>query len=116
MGVRSDADPGVGNLEAQPSPGLGVDQQADLAPLGELDRIAGQVGEDLAQAPGISHHPAWRQGRHVEPDAQSFPRRLDRHHAMNLAQQRVQVKAVPLDRHLADLHARKVEEPVDQAE
>src|SRR6185437_4857539 len=51
--VRADADAGVGHREHDPRPGVrslrgrGLDQQLDVAPLGELDRVGQQVVDDL---------------------------------------------------------------------
>jgi hypothetical protein len=45
-----------------------LDPQPDLPVLGELDRIADQVGEDLPEAQGITHQALWHRGRQVRQE------------------------------------------------
>ena len=59
-GLRRDADPGIRDLEAQGGRvralRVGGHPHDDLTPLGELDGVAGQVDQDLAQPAGVSPH------------------------------------------------------------
>jgi len=61
-----DADAGVGDGEAQEGVGVvlgfDLDAQPDLAVVGELDGVADEVGEDLAEADGVDFDVPWDGG------------------------------------------------------
>ena len=66
---RRDADPGVGDGQAQ-APAVAVvaevsQRDDDVAALGELDRVADQVGQDLPQAAGVAVAAGVEPGRDV---------------------------------------------------
>ncbi len=58
-----DTDAGVGDFDAQPGGGLGARIHArgneDFTFLGELDGVADEVDEDLADASGIALQAGW---------------------------------------------------------
>jgi hypothetical protein len=81
---RRDAGPGVGDLDRQAHPALGrggrPDADRDAAALGELDRVADEVGEHLPQPAGVGaqHLRRARRHPHVERQALDAGPRLER--------------------------------------
>ena len=114
--IRSDADAGVVHFDPQPQ-ALGIghasNPDADTPPLGELDRIAEQVRQDLTQAHGISAHATRYARLHLQRDAQSFRARAlgeQRHDILNHV---VQVEVERLELELVRLDLREVQDLVD---
>ena len=115
-----DADAGVADLEAHERRRLvrlpERHPQDDLALLGELDRVADEVGEDLAQAAGV----APQRAGHVVPDEaeQLEALRLGRlgEGAEHLAHRAAEVEVHDLEVDPARLDLREVENVVDDLE
>ncbi|MNS74496.1 hypothetical protein D3C72_1079740 [compost metagenome] len=112
--VACDADAAVGDLESDPAIAAAANVQADLAVLGELDRIGQQVLQDLLQALVVGHQLTGGQAIGLDLQRQAF---LPRHRLEGLTQ--------PLQ-HAVDHHhfvgqfdvpcldARQIEDVVDQ--
>ena len=80
--LRRNADPRVADREAQVHAVVGGerrgDRDHDLALIGELDGVADQIHQDLAEACGITTDGARHLGRHVGKQLEVFFARADR--------------------------------------
>ncbi len=70
--VRGHAWPGVDHREPRHAHCAALDRNADAALIGEFDRVAGEVGEDLAQAQAITANEARRAGAERAGDLDAF--------------------------------------------
>ena len=112
---RGNAHPGVLDLELGDFAGIRKAQR-DRAAVGELDRIAQQVDQDLAQPLLIRVH-QFRDAAEVDKTkGQPLLRRLRPEHAHDLVEELAQRQLVRIEPHLAGLDACDVEQAVDQAQ
>ena len=114
------ADTGVAHLEAQFQPAqlalAAAHCDADLALAGELDGIADQVGDHLAQAQRVADQLSRHLGRDLEQEFESLllgPLPDEGDHRL---EHFVEFEGVVLEHQLAGLDAGKVQDVVDQRE
>ncbi len=116
--LGGDADAGVLDLDAQGDPRLvllfGGDIQQHLALRGELQRVAEQVGEDLADAARVADQVARDLRREAEDQVQVLARGLGRHHVQDVLGGAQQVERDRLQGQLARLDLGEIEDVVDQ--
>ena len=116
--LLGDADAGVLHLDAHRHPipiALRLLRDArDLAALGELDRVADQVDEHLAQAHRIGAED--RPGDHpgVEAEVDLLLARLVAEDLRHLVEQRADVDVDRLERHLAGFELGEIEDVVQE--
>ena len=84
-----------------------------MAVLGELDGVADQVGEDLADAPRVADHPGGHLGRHAQDQIDALALGGDGEEVQRLLEGGPQIEGKRLDHHLAGFDAREVEDVVD---
>ena len=84
--------------------------------MGEFHRVAGQVGEDLAQAARVARKQGGHLGVSGAEQLQPFVVGLERHGRGKVVQQTLQVEVQGLQVELARLDLGKVENVVDQPE
>src|SRR6202011_3908894 len=110
----------VGDLETDRHPtfvlGASLGAQNHIAPFGELDRIGGQVGENLAQAKRIAEKRLRKvvidQGGQLQPLGGG----AHRHHPGDVLDNVVEIEIDHLELHLPCLDFREVEDIVDQGQ
>ena len=114
--VGGDTDPGVAHLDPElhfvAGHRLGAHRDGHAAGRGELDRIADEVREHLAQAQGVAPKPH-RQGRcHVDSNIEPFLLRADRQRAHRLENDRRKLEVDALDLQFSGLDLGKIEDVV----
>ncbi len=111
------ADARVTHLEAQQhAPAVALHHphaHVDLAALGELDRVVGEIDEDLAQPQGIAHEVGRHVGRHVEHQLQPLHAGLVAHHVGHAFQHAVEHEGLFFHDQLAGLDAREIQDVID---
>jgi hypothetical protein len=90
-----------------------LDAQLDLAGQRELHRVADQVGEDLAQSRRIAAHPLAQRRRHEATQLHALRLGALSEHEHGVLHAAQQVELDVLERHLARLDLREVEDVVD---
>ncbi|OPZ57101.1 MAG: hypothetical protein BWY87_01697 [Deltaproteobacteria bacterium ADurb.Bin510] len=116
----ADADAGVRDLEAQQ--GLSValvehfDLEAHLASFGELDGVADQVHEHLADATGIAAQAGRQVLRMQDVQLEALLLGAVAHDVLDLAQEPGQVEVEVLERHPAGLDLGEVQDVVDDGQ
>ena len=85
----------------------------DLTPLGELDGVAHQVHDHLAQAPGVAAHAIGHVRRHTQQQFQLLLVCAHRQGFHGVAQHGVEREIDHLDTHLARLDFGKIQNIVD---
>ena len=115
-----DADPGVAHLEAQHRFGVGFgdesDRDGDLTALGELEGVAEQVGEHLAQAPRVAAQRRRNVCVHERRELQAFAAGDERRQVTRVLHRVAQVEVQGLDLEFAGLDLGEVEDVVDDRE
>ena len=118
--VLGDADAGVlhGELDDGEVAPLAddVDVQRDLALLGELDRVADQIGQDLPDAAGIADHAAAELHRHVHRQFDLVLLGARGEQLEHISDEVIQLEGVRLDLQLAGLDLGEVEDVVDDSQ
>jgi len=89
---------------------------ADAAALGELDRVAGEVDQDLPHPVGIAQHGGREVLGHVEGDLDALVLGAGRQQLDDPLGERRQVEGLGREVEAPGLDPREVEDPVDQAE
>ncbi|MNZ88486.1 hypothetical protein D3C78_1073810 [compost metagenome] len=116
----AETDAGVDDLEAQPGALLAVllpmDGDGDLALPGELDRIAQQIAQHLAEAHGVAEQPGGHIGVNVEQQLEALFLRLDHGLVGETAEHILEEELDLLEMHLAGLDLGEVEDVVDDAQ
>ena len=115
--LLGDADAGVAHLDAHTVAVMGTDgAHQHLAPFGELDRVADQVDQDLAQSGGVAGDEVGQPG--VDQAGQLHPlvAGLFAEQLGDVLQHLVQVEVDTLQGELALLHFGEVEDVVDQVQ
>ena len=96
---------------------LHADDDVDLARLGELDRVVGEVDEDLAQAQRVADQVGRARSRPTsKTQLQPLGRGLLGDQVGHVVEHLLEVEVDVLDRQLAGLDLREVEDVVDDAE
>ncbi len=115
--LRLDPDPGVPDRKPEPDPLVGAlirrHLDNDLSGLGELDRIAGEVDQDLAQPERVSHQAAGNLGIGGDYQIQGLLSRPASEHIRKIFQDIEQVKGVGRKVELPGLDLGEVEDIVD---
>ena len=118
--LGGDADAGVGHLEAhaQPPALLRERHQAEghLAALGELDGVATEVDQHLAQAHGIHLHARQRAQRRIEQQLDALAGGARRQHLDGVLDELNQVALGGVEPQAVRLELRQVEDVIDDAE
>ena len=105
---------GVDDRESRLAPLPALDRDADAALIGELDRVAGEIGENLAQALAVRAHEARRRGAERRGDLDAFALGSGReqfHHAFD---QLAQIDRLDDEIEMAGLDLREIEDLVDE--
>src|SRR6185312_2283874 len=117
---RRHADTGVADFDAQlhgfRADLVGADVDHDLAALGELDGVADQVGQHLAQAAGIAGEAARQVRRDVGAEAQALLLGHLVEEVLDLFDDVAGVEGHHLQLDLAGLDLREIQDVVDDAE
>ena len=105
-------------MEQHALPGIPhqVDPDLDCAPFGELDRIVGQIDQDLTQPARISCQPGGHPGIPGKSQGQPLGGGLVRQEVLDLAQHRCQLEVHPLQFHLARFEFGSVQHVVEHAQ
>ena len=118
--VLFDADTGVADLESNRPLLLAVSNyscgHANLALLGELDRIAQQVGQHLAQAGRVAAYPLGQIRRQIRDTFDALAHGLTGVEFENVFHQFAQLEALFFQLQLAGLDLGKIEDIVDDLE
>ena len=116
----ADADAGVFDLETQRDGTgfflLGDYSQQYFADIGEFNRIGGQIGENLAQAPGGAAQTEIVSGRNVVEQLEAFALRLPRQEFRHFRNNLAQVEVLCFHIQFAGLDLGKVEDVIDDGE
>ena len=94
-------------------PPLGLDADDDLAPLGELDGVADEVDDHLAEPGGVAHQEVRDLGRDVAGQLEPLLVRPDPERLERVAQAVAQAELDPVELLLAGLDLGEVEDVVD---
>ena len=114
--VGRDARPLVAHLEAQAARRESARGQPHLAALAELHRVAGQVEEDLDQAPLVAAHANGRLRRQIHDQHDPLRTRLDREQVAHRRDERGHVHLVVAQVEAARLDLGQIEQVVDERE
>ena len=88
----------------------------DATLLGELDRVAGQIDQDLAQIVGVATNRRRNLGHDRDHELHVLRRGLSGDNAASAVDERMQVEVGPVERQLACLDLGKIEDILDEAE
>ena len=113
---RSGSDPGAGiaDREADAAVGRGLDHEADAAPCRELDRVSGQVGENLPQPDGIAPHARGKVGRQQRRDLEALVLSARRQEFDDALDQRGEIEDLVGEFELPGLDPGEIEDLVDE--
>jgi hypothetical protein len=116
-----DADAGIAHPEPHPHrirarPTRQFDGDGDPALVGELDRVADEIRQHLAQMPAVAVHPPRHVGMNLGHQPQPLALRLRAEHRQHVADDFVQIEIHRNDGHLVGFDPRQVEDVVDQRE
>ena len=112
--VGRHAGTGVGDREQRLAPRAALDRDADAALIGELDRIAGEIGENLAQPQAVRAHKARRRGAEGRGDLDAFALGARREQFNHAFDQLAQIHSLVDEIEMAGLDLGKIEDFVDQ--
>ena len=101
----------VGGLEKR-----GGDLHHHFPALGELDGVADEVQDDLAQTTGVSHHGVRDVGMHVTDELESLAVRVRREGAHGVSERGSKLEISQVQVQPSRLDLRKVEQTVDDAQ
>ena len=118
--LRRHADAGVGDGDLEACPVVALvepgDRYLDVPLFGELDRVADQVGQDLAHPQRVAQEPLRHVVRHAEHQLQLLLAGPLPDQRIDVAQHVVDPERDGFDRQRAGLDLRKIEDVVDDAE
>ena len=100
--------------ENSASPRAALDRDADAALIGELDRIAGEIGENLAQPHAVRAHEARRRGAEGRGDLDAFALGARREQLNHAFDKLAQIDGLVDEIKMAGLDLGKIEDFVDQ--
>ena len=112
--IRRDARPGVDHREPRRVPFAALDGDADAALIGELDRVAGEIGENLAQAQAIRADEARRGGADRGGDFDAFALRARREQLDHALDQLHEIDRLDDEVEMARLDLGEIEDFVDE--
>ena len=117
---RGHADAGIRDRETQPGrrPGVidldAVDQHGDRAAVGELDGVADQVDQHLAEPVGVAHQPRRHRGAEADDQLDGLAARGAAQQHVHVPEHLVELELGILEFELAGLDLGDVEDVVDQ--
>ncbi len=115
--MLGDADAGVVDPDGDPdvlgAGGCGPHLEPDLARGGELDGIAEQVDQDLAQPARVAPHQTWQVGRDLDGKGQTFGRRARGDQGAHPVDRGSQIELDLVQLQPAGLHPGQVQDIVD---
>src|ERR1700678_4562752 len=118
--IGRDADAGVGDLDAQGQDTVFVHRargiQDDVAFVGELNRIADEVHDDLAQAPRIAARNERHVGADIDDEFDALHGRLQRHGGHRLVDDIARIEVHALELEAGGLDLGDIEYVVDEGE
>ncbi len=117
--LGGDADPLILDIEVEPLPPLTLrsrDPQGDAPLLGELERIAEQVDQDLAYAVLVTEDTALRQPHLLDRKLQPLGRGTGDEDQLHLPEQGGELKRALVDGKFPRLDLGEVEDVIDQVE
>ena len=95
---------------------LGVRRHQDPSLLGVLDRVAGQIDQDLPEFSGIRDDKAWYSWSNIEMEFQVLDLSALSQHLHRVVDQRVQIEGSPLHGDLAGFDFGHVQHIVDETQ
>ncbi len=98
------------------SPKISRTRHDHVAALGELDGIADEVGDDLADAPDVADENARHPGVDADDEFQILVGSRPRHQEDDVLDRLGEAEALRIDGHLPGIDLREVEDVVDDGE
>ena len=114
--VGADANARVGNFKAQHRVGNRNHPQHHLALMGELDRVVQQIGQHLAQTPGVTAHMGKQPGLHQPQQPEPLAVGGFRQHLQGVRHHIAHIEVVHFKRQLARFDLGEIQDVIDNGQ